>query len=181
MGLKTGHIAQSGYGVVGSAVQDGPRMIVVLSGLATENERREESRKILEWGFHTRGDFKLYEAGEIIGKARVWGGDKVSVSLIGNGEVNVVLPRFPANQKLRGEIVYKGPLKAPVHKGDQIAVLRVISSNEATSEVPLFCRRRRAASGENETGARHDLSLCDTLDSVNGKNEWGWTWTVLTT
>ncbi len=151
-GLKTGHITQSGYGVVGSAVQDGKRLIIVLSGLASENERREESRKILEWGFHAFGEFKLFEAGEIIGKARVWGGDKSSVPLIGNGELNVVLPRFPANQKLRAEIVYTGPLKAPVQKGDQVAILKVSSSNDATSEVPLFAAENVATAGKMRRG-----------------------------
>ena len=151
-GLKTGHLSQSGYGVVGSAVQDGHRLIIVLSGLATENERREESRKILEWGFHAFGEFKLYEAGEIVGKARVWGGDKLSVPLIGNGEVSVVLPRFPANQKLRAEIIYKGPLKAPVRKGEQVAVLKVTSSSEATSEVPLFAAEDVAPAGKMKRG-----------------------------
>ena len=151
-GLKTGHLSQSGYGVVGSAVQDGHRLIVVLSGLATENERREEARKILEWGFHAFGEFKLYEAGEIVGSARVWGGDKLSVPLIGNGEVAVVLPRFPANQKLRAEIVYNGPLKAPVHKGDQVAILKVISSTNATAEIPLFAGEDIAPAGKMKRG-----------------------------
>ena len=120
--------------------------------LATENERRDESRKILEWGFHAFGEFKLYEAGETIGKARVWGGDRMSVPLIGNGEVTVVLPRFPANQKLRAEIVYKGPLKAPVAKGDQVATLKVTSSNDATSEVPLFAGEDVVAAGTMRRG-----------------------------
>ncbi len=151
-GLKTGHLSQSGYGVVGSAVQDGKRLIIVLSGLASETERREESRKILEWGFHAFGEFKLYEAGETVGKARVWGGEKSSLSLIGNGEVNVVLPRFPANQKLRAEIVYNGPLKAPVQKGDKVAVLKVTSSNDATSEVPLFAAEDVAPAGTMRRG-----------------------------
>ena len=151
-GLKTGHLSQSGYGVVGSAVQDGHRLIVVLSGLATENERREEARKILEWGFHAFGEFKLYEAGEIVGSARVWGGDKLSVPLIGNGEVAVVLPRFPANQKLRAEIVYNGPLKAPVQKGDQVAILKVISSTNATAEIPLFAGEDIAPAGKMKRG-----------------------------
>ena len=151
-GLKTGHLSQSGYGVVGSAVQDGKRLIIVLSGLASETERREESRKILEWGFHAFGEFKLYEAGETIGKARVWGGDKSSLTLIGNGEVNVVLPRFPANQKLRAEIIYSGPLKAPLQKDDKVAVLRVTSSNDATAEVPLFAAENVATAGKMRRG-----------------------------
>ena len=151
-GLKTGHLSQSGYGIVASAQQDGRRLIVVLSGLATDAERREESRKIIEWGFHTFGEFKLYEAGETVGTARVWGGDKTSIPLTGNGELMVVLPRYPANQKLRAEIVYKGPLKAPIKKGDQVAVLRVTSSNEATAEVPLFAAEDVEPAGKMKRG-----------------------------
>lgn len=137
-GLKTGHLAEAGYGIVGSAVQDGHRLIVVLAGLATDNDRKEESRKILEWAFHAFGEFKLYDSGETVGKVRVWGGDKSSLALMGEGEVNVVLPRFPANQKLRAEIIYQGPLKPPIKKGDRVALLKVTSSNDAMAEVPLF-------------------------------------------
>jgi D-alanyl-D-alanine carboxypeptidase (penicillin-binding protein 5/6) len=151
-GLKTGHISQSGYSLVGSAVQDGRRLIVVLSGLTSEAERREEARKIIEWGFHTFGEFKLFEAGETIGKARVWGGDRLSVPLIGNGPMMVVLPRFPANQKLRAEIVYQGPLKAPINKGDKVALLKITSSNDATAEVPLYAAEDVAAAGKMKRG-----------------------------
>lgn len=137
-GLKTGYIKESGYGVVGSAVQGSRRLIVAINGLATQEDRKEEARRLLDWGFRSFAEFKIFEAGEIIGKARVWGGDRMYVPLMGNGETMVVLPRFPANQKLRAEIVYNGPLKPPVRKGDQVARLRVISSNDASSEVPLF-------------------------------------------
>lgn len=137
-GMKTGHIKESGYGVVGSVVQNNRRLIAVVTGLQTDAERREESRRIFEWGFRAFGEFKLYEAGEIIGKAKVWGGDSLNVSLMGAGELTVVLPKYPANQKLRAEIIYNGPLKAPVNKGDQIATLLVRSSNDAFAEVPLY-------------------------------------------
>jgi serine-type D-Ala-D-Ala carboxypeptidase (penicillin-binding protein 5/6) len=137
-GMKTGHLKESGYGIVGTAVQDGRRLMVVVNGLATEADRKEEARRLLDWGFKSFGEFKLFEAGEQVGRARVWGGDKMYVKLTGNGALNVVLPRLPAGQKLKGEIVYQSPLKAPIAIGDQIATLRVTSSNEATSEVPLY-------------------------------------------
>ena len=76
--------------------------------------------------------------GEVVGHARVWGGERMYMPLTGNGGVNVVLPRFPANQKLSARIFYKGPLKPPIKKGDQVATLRVTTSAEATNEVPLF-------------------------------------------
>lgn len=137
-GLKTGYIKEAGYGIVGSAVQGNRRLIVAINGLPTQEDRKEEARRLLDWGFRSFGEFKIFEAGEIIGKARVWGGDRMYVPLMGNGETMVVLPRFPANQKLRAEIVYNGPLKPPVKKGDQVARLRVITTNDASSEVPLF-------------------------------------------
>jgi len=137
-GLKTGHIAEAGYGLVASAQQDGKRLIAVLGGLPTENDRKEEGRKILEWGFKNISAFKIYEAAEVVGYARVWGGDHFYVGLNGRGDVSVILPRFPANQKLKGEIVYNAPLKPPIKMGDKVALLRVTSSSGASSEVALY-------------------------------------------
>ena len=137
-GLKTGYIKEAGYGIVGSAKLDNRRLLLAINGLATQEERREEAKKLFEWGFKAFAEFKLYDSGEVVGRARVWGGDRMFIPLVGNGDVNVMLPRFPANQKLKGEIVYAGPLKAPIRKGDQVAMLRVTSSTEATNEVPLF-------------------------------------------
>jgi serine-type D-Ala-D-Ala carboxypeptidase (penicillin-binding protein 5/6) len=137
-GLKTGHLTESGYGVVGSAVQDGKRLIAVISGLTSDVDRKEESRKIFEWGFKNFAEFKVFDVGEVVGHARVWGGNTLYVPLKGKGDVSVVLPRFPANQKLKGEIIYQGPLKPPVKEGDQVAVLRVTSSSGASNDVALF-------------------------------------------
>ena len=120
-GLKTGHLKESGYGIVGSAKQGDRRIIVVLNGLATEAERKDEAKKILEWGARAFTEMKIFDAGEIVGRARVLGGDRMYVPLTGNGDLTVMLPRLPANQKLRAEIVYTGPLKPPIRKGDQVA------------------------------------------------------------
>lgn len=137
-GLKTGHLAEAGYGLVASGVQDGKRLIAVVMGLATEDDRRNESRRILEWGFRNFTEAKLFDAGETVGHARVWGGDKLYVALRGKGDIAIVLSKFPANQKLRGEIVYQGPLKPPIKAGDQVATLRVTSSAGASNEVLLY-------------------------------------------
>ena len=137
-GLKTGFIKEAGYGMVGSAQQDGRRLIVVVGGLTTADDRKDEAKRLLEWGFKSFTEFKLFDAGETVGQARVWGGEQMYVSLTGQGDLAVILPRFPANQKLRAEIVYKGPLKPPLKKGDQVAKLRVTSSSNAVNEVPLY-------------------------------------------
>lgn len=99
---------------------------------------------MIEWGKKSYAQVKLFDANEEVGSARVWGGDRWFVPLTGSGEVDVVLPRFPSGQKLRGEIVYQGPLKPPIKKGDQVAVLRVTSTvggspePTAVTEAPLY-------------------------------------------
>ena len=137
-GLKTGHIAASGYGLVGSAVQGGKRLIVVVSGLEKADQRKDEAVKLLDWGFKSFGAVRVFDEGEIIGTARVWGGKTWYVPLAAKGHVMITLPKYPANQRLSAEIVYKAPLKPPVKKGDQVATLKVSSSSSASTEVPLY-------------------------------------------
>ncbi len=138
-GLKTGHTKEAGYGIVFSSLHEGRRLIGVVMGLPDEKERREEARRLLEWGQRSFANFTLFDAAQEVGHARVWGGSQFYVPLAAKGEgpLNVVLPRFPPNQKLRAEVVYIGPLKPPVKKGDEVARLRVTSSSNATTEVPL--------------------------------------------
>ncbi len=137
-GLKTGHTADAGYGLVASAVQEGKRLIIVVMGLANENQRRDEAAKLLEWGFKSFSTVKVYDDGEIVGQARVWGGKQWYVPLAGRGDVTLSLPKSPGNPRLSAEIVYRAPLKPPVKKGDQVAILRISSASSAQSEVPLY-------------------------------------------
>lgn len=137
-GLKTGHIAAAGYGLVGSAVQDGKRLIVVVSGLEKADQRKDEAAKLLTWGFQSFSAVKLFNAGEIVGRARVWGGKTWYVPLAADSDVMFTMPKYPANQRISAEIVYKAPLKPPVKKGDQVATLRISSSSSASAEVPLY-------------------------------------------
>src|SRR5690606_33244392 len=113
-GMKTGHTREAGYGMVVSAIGNGRRLIGVVMGFETEKERQSETRRMLEWGAKSVVSAKLFDAGEPVGYARVWGGTDVYVPLAGNGDLQVILPKYPVNQKIRGEIVYEGPLKPPV-------------------------------------------------------------------
>ena len=137
-GLKTGHTKDSGFGLVASAVRDGRRLIAVLSGAESETQRKNDATKLLEWGFTAISDVKIFDDAEIIGHARVWGGQSMYVPLTGKGDVTIALPKLPTNQRLSAEIVYIAPLKPPVKRGDQVATLRVTSTSSASSEIPLY-------------------------------------------
>jgi serine-type D-Ala-D-Ala carboxypeptidase (penicillin-binding protein 5/6) len=137
-GVKTGMVKESGYNLVGSAVQNGKRLIGVVLGMPTSKDSAAETRRLLEWGFNSFAPVKLYDEGETVGMARVWGGESFYVPLVGNGPVTVILPRIPTNPRLKGEITYDGPLKPPIKKGDKVATLRVTSETKTVNEVPLY-------------------------------------------
>ena len=137
-GLKTGYTEAAGYGVTASAVRDGRRLIAVLTGLKTKEDRWEEAKRLINWGYDGFSAFKVFDQGEVVGQARVWGGSQFFVPLVGKGGVEVYLPRYPVNQRLKGEVIYDGPLKPPIKRGDQVAMLRVTSSTGAQSQVPLY-------------------------------------------
>ena len=137
-GLKTGYVKESGYGLAASARVEDRRLILVINGASTPEERRDDGRRLLEWGFKNVTEARLFEAGEVVGHARIWGGERMYMPLVGESGVSVVLPRVPANPKLTARIEYTGPLKPPIKKGEQVAVLRVTTAAEATTEVPLY-------------------------------------------
>ena len=135
-GLKTGYTKEGGYGMVGSAVQNGLRLIVVVNGLKTEKERSEEARKLLEFGFKGFESRPLFAEGDIIGGAKLYGGQKSSVSLVANGAVNLLVPRN-SSDKIHGRVVYMGPVPAPVKKGQPIGQLKIWRGDNVVLEVPL--------------------------------------------
>jgi len=136
-GLKTGNIDEkSGYGIVGSAVQEGRRLIVAVYGARTAKERAEEARKLLQWGFRNFEERSLFKAGEPVGTAQVFGGTQGSVPLVADQDVKVLLPRG-GQDRLTGRIVYQGPVIAPFEAGKAIGRLEVKRGNAIVLEMPL--------------------------------------------
>jgi serine-type D-Ala-D-Ala carboxypeptidase (penicillin-binding protein 5/6) len=135
-GLKTGETAEAGANLVGSAVQDNFRLIVVVTGARSEKERAEEARKLLEWGFHGFEARVLFAEGQTIGEAKVFGGDESYVPLVGPGTIQVMMPRN-GGEHLTARIIYTGPVPAPVSKGQSIGKLKVWRGENLALEVPL--------------------------------------------
>jgi D-alanyl-D-alanine carboxypeptidase (penicillin-binding protein 5/6) len=135
-GLKTGNIDDSGYGLVASAVQNGQRLILALYGARTAKERAEEARKIFLWGFRSFDSKTIFQAGETIGGAKVYGGSASEVPLTAGKEVTILVPRT-ATGKFTGRIVYTGPLIAPVEAGREVARLKIFRGTEQILDLPL--------------------------------------------
>jgi D-alanyl-D-alanine carboxypeptidase (penicillin-binding protein 5/6) len=135
-GLKTGNIDDSGYALAGSAVADGQRLIVVINGAKTARERADEARKLLTWGLRTFEPKVLFEKGVEVGAAQVYGGAKSSVSLIAERELKLLVPRG-SSERLTGQVVYEGPIRAPVEDGAKVGKLRVLRGKTLVLEADL--------------------------------------------
>jgi D-alanyl-D-alanine carboxypeptidase (penicillin-binding protein 5/6) len=136
-GLKTGETGEAGFNLVGSAVQDNFRLIVVVAGAKSDKERADEAKKLLEFGFHGFEAKVLFAEGQTIGEAKVFGGNSSYVPLIApSGIIRVMMPRN-TNERLLARIVYTGPVPAPVAKGQPIGKLKVWRGDNLALEVPL--------------------------------------------
>ncbi len=147
-GLKLGFAEGAGYGIAASAEKDGRRLVAVMNGFETDRERREETLKLLSWGFVSFKSYKVFDKDEIVGAARVWGGQKWSVPLKTGSEVKILLPVAAKDLRIKAQIVYQGPLKPPVKEGDKVAEVRITSESTGTSNsAPLYAAAGLEAGG----------------------------------
>lgn len=133
-GLKTGHTQEAGYGLVGSAQQGDRRVIFVITGLDTISDRTQESQAIVNWAFRQFVMRDLAEAGHEFAKANVWMGASPTVGLVAGEDMSVLMPAL-AGSDIEAEVVFNGPVQAPISKGDALAEL--VFTPEGMSEVRL--------------------------------------------
>ncbi len=136
-GLKTGYIEEAGFNLAGSAVQNGQRLIVVVMGARSLQERSNEARKLLDWGFRSFELRDLFQENEAIGDVSVYGGAQGSVPVTAQKLVRLLLPRGQSD-RVSAQIVYRGPVRAPVRQGAEVGKLRVMRGSQVALEVPVF-------------------------------------------
>lgn len=136
-GLAVGMSEASGFGIVGSVSHNGARLIAAMSGLASDRERAEEARKLLDWGIRSFQKTEIFARNEVVGEAQVFGGAKSGVALRAKGPVNIFVP-IANRDKLTARIVYDGPVAAPVEEGQAVGALRVWIGDTLSQETPLF-------------------------------------------
>ena len=135
-GLKTGHTEEAGFGLTGSAVQDGRRVVFVITGLETSAQRAEESEKIVNWAFRNFAERSVAEAGTRIAEAPVWNGAADSVGLTVAEDLSLLVPVL-SQGGVDARVVYDGPIAAPIEAGQQIAELLVTFEDLPPRRVPL--------------------------------------------
>lgn len=135
-GLKTGHTEEAGYGFTGSAEQNGRRLVMVVSGLTSFNQRISESVRFMDWGFRAWQAKPLFKQGAHVDTADVQLGDQKVVGLVAPRNLAVTLPGGSASN-IQVKVVYDGPIKAPIKKGQHIANLVVSTPDTPPQTMPL--------------------------------------------
>lgn len=135
-GLKTGHTEAAGYGFTGSAEQDGRRLVMVVSGLTSWDERVKESIRLMEWGFGAWDAKPILTNGKVALRAPVFLGDAPDVGITAAPGTAVSVPKAIVSG-VGAKIVYDGPISAPIAKGQKIAELVLTVPGLAEQRVPL--------------------------------------------
>lgn len=136
-GLKTGHTDSAGYGIVASTTEGGRRLIAVLHGMESVNERNEEARKLITWGARSFERIPAFAENAIVGYAGVYGGETAQVGLVGEGSIDIYLPRGN-RQCLSAQIAYTAPILPPVEAGDRLAQLNILCDDQIIQTAPLY-------------------------------------------
>jgi serine-type D-Ala-D-Ala carboxypeptidase (penicillin-binding protein 5/6) len=135
-GLKTGHTEEAGYGLTGSAIRDGRRVILVVNGLASMRARAEESERLMEWAFREFEAVTLFRAQDTVQDVPVYLGERRTVPMVGGRDITLTLPRR-WRDRLEVRVRYQAPLTAPVMRGQTIGELQVAGQGVPTLSVPL--------------------------------------------
>lgn len=136
-GLKTGHTEDGGYGIAVSAVQDGRRLVAVVNGLDSDRARIDEAEKLLQYGFRYYDNKTVFEQGGIVGEADVWLGAKATVKLQADRDIVVPVSKLEDGALPRMEIVYHGPVNAPVTAGTPLGELLIYRDGNVSASHPL--------------------------------------------
>lgn len=136
-GLKTGHIEASGYGLVASARRGGQRIILVVSGLASEKDRADEGARLLEIGFREFRRYDLFKPGDTVATADVFGGADKTVPLTVRAPVAITL-QVDSRAGMRVSVRYTAPLKAPLDPVQQAGTLVIAAPDFPGLTVPLY-------------------------------------------
>jgi serine-type D-Ala-D-Ala carboxypeptidase (penicillin-binding protein 5/6) len=135
-GLKTGDTTEGGYGLVGSAVQNDQRLIVVANGSKSAQERAEEARKLFNWGFRSFDPRVLFAPGDAVGTVSVYGGAQGEVPVTIDQPAKLFVPHG-SGDRLTAKIVYVGPLVAPVSEGIEVGRLKVWRGSTLALDLPV--------------------------------------------
>lgn len=145
-GIKTGHTEAGGYGLIGSGIKDGRRVIFVINGLESSADRAQESKKILQWALNSFKNETIIKANIVVGKADIILGQSETVDLIVKEDIRLTIPHN-VRKEIQITTSYQGPLKAPIKAGQEVGELIVAIPGHGKTSRPIFAASDIEAKG----------------------------------
>ena len=139
-GLKTGYVKSSGWSIAGSALRGERRITAVISGTSSSRSRLNESSNLLKWAFTQTSEKVLLKKNQLIKDIDVWLGNKPTVGMVVENDVVSILS-FDQVKSIQSSIEYEKPIKAPIKKGDQIGIAKIVISGKSPIIVPLVSNK----------------------------------------
>ena len=136
-GLKTGHTEEAGYGLAASAEREGRRLVLVVAGLSSQNERMRESTRLMQYGYRNFSHYPLFRAGETVDYSEVWLGQEATVPMVVGEDVAITMSRRQRAQ-MAVKVEYMNPTPAPIKKGDKLGELVIEMPDRPTFRTPLL-------------------------------------------
>jgi D-alanyl-D-alanine carboxypeptidase (penicillin-binding protein 5/6) len=146
-GMKTGHTEEAGYGLIGSAVRDGRRVIMVLSGMSSIAERQAEGVRIMEWALNSFKLAKLVKKNQEVATAPVVYGQADTLKLVAANDVNATVPATITKADVTVKARYMSPLVAPIKAGQKVGTIVISGAGLTTQEYPLVAANDVAPKG----------------------------------
>ncbi len=145
-GMKTGHSDEAGYCLVGTAERGGRRLLMVLAGLPSQEARLKEARSIINWGFDAWQSRPLYQAGAKVGEVPVQLGELRKIVVVAGRNIGATFAKG-GQPPVRTTIRFKGPIKAPLQKGTQVAELVMHYADGHNQTAPLIAAQSVSQAG----------------------------------
>ncbi len=135
-GIKTGHTSAAGYCLMASAQRGDQRLITVVMGDSSENQRAVDSQALLNWGFRFFETHRLYEAGKVLATPKVWKGADDVVKV---GVAQPLLVSTPRGKydRLKATMELPKALVAPIAQGQKLGTVKVTLDGKLVAQAPL--------------------------------------------
>jgi D-alanyl-D-alanine carboxypeptidase (penicillin-binding protein 5/6) len=135
-GIKTGHTDDGGYGLMGSAVAGGRRVVLVINGTDSMQARADESAKLMEWALTSFKNIEILKKGSVLAQVPVVLSEQKSVKLIASDGYATTVPAF-SKEASKVSVTYKSPAVAPIKAGDVLGTASFKLANGESKELPL--------------------------------------------
>ena len=145
-GVKTGHTDSAGFCLISSAQRNDMRLIAVVAGSESENERLTASQRLLEYGFRFYATQKLVSQETKVTSAKVWGGQTDEVALGSSKDIYLTLPRSDF-KNIKANYQFNNNLQAPIEVGQEIGSIEFTSNDRIVLSAPLVAIENVDAKG----------------------------------